>query len=229
MAEQYPIISCICITYNRPKFLHRAIICFIEQNYPNKELVISYPKTDLITKQIIDSFSNLSLNILEVQRKETEPLGNARNLAIDKCHGSYVCMWDDDDWYHASRLSYQYNSMKTSGTGFQASVLSRILLYDSTTKKSYLSFDYTWDGSLLCRKEIIYQNQYAHIEKAEDTHIIKFLDFNKLLYHIEDSPFLYIYIYHGENTWDYKHYEYFLDKSELLNDEVTETIQKLLE
>jgi glycosyltransferase involved in cell wall biosynthesis len=229
MKSIHPLISCICVTNNRSALLQKAITYFQSQNYPNKELVISYVTDDQSTKEVIQNeIVKGDITILKIERTPEESLGNARNQAIAKCGGDYVCIWDDDDWYHASRLSFQFNSMQTLGQGYQASVLTHILLYDATTQKAYLSFNYTWDGSILCRKEIIMQNQYAHSNQGEDTHIIKFLDSRKLLYHISDVPFLYIYVYHGENTWNYAHFEYFLNKSELLDDDVTEKIKALL-
>jgi len=229
MPETYPLISCICITDNRPEFLQKTIIYFKNQNYPNKELVISYPQKDKSTPALIDKIRPKSeINILTIERDDKETLGNSRNQAIFKCHGDYICTWDDDDWYHASRLSFQFNSMHNIGRGYQASVLTRVILYDAIKEKSYLSFSYTWDCSLLCRKEIIFQNQYAHLDKGEDTHIIKFLDSRKLLHYVEEAPFLYIYIYHGKNTWNYAHFEYFLKQSEVLNEELTLTIKNLL-
>lgn len=229
MRQTYPMISCICITNNRLNLLKRAISCFEAQNYPNKELVLCYPENDEQTKLFINKLiQNTTLAILKIERKNEESLGNARNISIARCRGDYVCIWDDDDWYHSSRLSFQYNSMITTGHGYQASVLMRVILYDSTTQKAYLSFPYTWDGSILCRKEIILQNQYAYRDQGEDTHIIKFLDGKKLLYHIDEAPFLYIYIYHGGNTWDYAHYEYFTNKSELLSEEVTDSIRNII-
>lgn len=229
MRQTYPLISCICITNNRTVLLKRAISCFEAQNYPNKELVISYPKKDQETKSLIDDLQrNSVLNILKLERSDEETLGGARNHAIAKCSGDYVCIWDDDDWYHPSRLSFQYNSMQTNGHGYQASILMRVILYDYTTDKAYLSFPYTWDGSILCRKETILQNQYAFQNKGEDTHIIKFLDGRRLLYQIHDAPFLYVYVYHGENTWDYSHYEHFINHSELLEEEVTQSIKSML-
>ncbi|MNY59204.1 hypothetical protein D3C86_1956220 [compost metagenome] len=72
------------------------------------------------------------------------------------------------------------------------------------------------------------QNQYGYSNKAEDTHVIKFLSSKKLLFQIEEAPFLYVYIYHGENTWNYKHFEYFTSKSEPLNEEIREKVIDLL-
>ena len=229
MNPTHPLISCICITHNRSIQLQNSIECFEAQNYPNKELVISYPITDIITKKIVDKLlQNEVYQIKQIERTEDESLGNARNNAIRKCLGDYICIWDDDDWYHPSRLSFQFNSMQIIGQGFQASVLSRILLYNATTNKAYLSFSYTWDGTILCRKEILLQNQYANRDHGEDTHVITFLSGKKLLYEINDSPFLYVYIYHGTNTWNSLHFEHFQDKSEELSIDVTEDIRKMI-
>jgi len=226
MKPSYPLISCICITNSRPKLLQQAISCFESQNYINKELVISYPKNDQLTKELIAS--NKSVNILQIERDPEETLGNARNHALYKCHGDYVCVWDDDDWYHSSRLSFQFNSLHTVGPGFQASILTRIILYDFTTHLGYLSFPYNWDGTLLCRKEMLLQNQYADRNKAEDTHVIPFLHSRKMLAQINESPFLYIYTYHGENTWSYDHFQIFIKKSHLLNQEFIDKVRALV-
>jgi len=230
MKSDQPLISCICITKNRVNFLKRAITCFAAQNYCNKELVISYPQNDNNTRLLIDKILELNdLPILRLERSDNQSVGNARNIAISKCHGDYVCVWDDDDWYHSSRLSFQFNSMQITGMGYNASVLTRLILFDQTTSKAYLSFPHCWENTLLCRKEIIFQNQYANQNKGEDSHIIKFLDGKKFLHHIIDTPFLYVYIYHGDNTWEYQHYQYLINKSELLEGSLAIDIQKLTE
>jgi len=228
MSQNHPLISCICVTNSRPTLLKRAIACFEAQNYPNKELIISHPKKDQQTKSVITEILGRSeILILQVERDADESVGNARNLAILKCHGDYVCVWDDDDWYHPSRLSFQFNSMKTTGVGYNASVLTKVLLFDNSTQKAYVSFSYCWENTLLCRKEIILQNQYAHQNKGEDTHIIKFLDGKRFLHHIADAPFLYVYVYHGQNTWDYQHYQYLIGRSKPTSDELNESIRAL--
>ena len=227
MRPSYPLISCICITNNRPALLRQAIACFESQNYINKELVISYPSNDDQTRQLVKQYINI--NILIIEREPKETLGSARNHALYKCHGDYVCTWDDDDWHHSSRLSFQFNSLHSVGPGFQASVLERIFLYDYTTHLAYLSFPYHWDGTLLCRKEMLLQNQYGNINKAEDTHVIPFLHKRKMLAMIGESPFLYIYTYHGSNTWPYDHFEMFIKKSQLLNEEFTAKVRSQLQ
>ncbi|WP_442587814.1 glycosyltransferase family 2 protein [Pedobacter sp. AW31-3R] len=226
--EKYPLISCICVTNNRVNLLKRSIACFVTQEYINKEIVVSYPETDNDTRSFIDILLEFypTISLIRIERPGNLSVGNAHNMAIRICKGEYICHWDDDDWYHPGRLIVQYTDMVNKG--FKACVLRHILLYDSTTENAYASFTYSWDNTILCKKEILLANPYADRNKGEDTHIMRFLDTKQYLFRLENSHHLYIYIYHGGNIWNYEHYKYFIDKSELLNKETTSTIIKLL-
>ena len=229
--DRFPLISCICVTDNRIKQLQRAIACFEIQDYENTELVISYPEKDTETKNFIKQINKSNqLRILTIERLESESLGEARNQAILKANGLFVCTWDDDDWYHQSRLSFQYNSISTykNNNHLQGSLLSRIILYDSSLGKAYLSFLYTWEQTLLCSKEIMLRNKYSAKNKDEDYSVVKLLNKRRLLNHISDCPFLYIYIYHGGNSWGYSHFRHLVRKSEELDDNTTEIIKTTL-
>lgn len=226
----HPLISCICITAHRPGLLLKAIVSFDTQNYPNRELVISYPKDDMETKNLIDNILEVSdLRIVRLEREGNESLGNARNHAIANCNGDYICLWDDDDWYHARRLAHQYNTMRTNGQFREASILTRVMLYDATTQKGYLSFPYLWCGSLLCKKDIILQHPFTNNKVAEDAQVIKYLESRKLVDYISDSAFLYLYVYHGSNALSYFHFSYYLKKSEQLDQESTDWMRSLLD
>lgn len=214
-----PLISCICITNNRPELLQKAIDYFKSQNYLNRELIISFPRNDTSTKEVITHEQNAMTKILGIEREDNISLGEARNQAIKKSNGEYVCTWDDDDWYHPSRISYQYNSIQNKGEGYQASILTRIFLYDETKDQAYYSFNYPWEGTILCRKVILLQNQYSLSNKGEDSHVIRFLSSRKQLLLIDNAPFLYIYKHHGKNTWNYERFEFFMSNSELLKGE----------
>jgi glycosyltransferase involved in cell wall biosynthesis len=227
MTNDKPLISCICITKNRSKLLRRAIECFRNQELQGNELLICYPQSDVQTQTLITVYKGDS-QILFVERPNDMTLGNARNHLLYKCRGSYICIWDDDDWHHPQRLSKQYNSIKNNVRQYQGSILTRIFLYDYTTDLAYLSFSYPWDGTLLCRKEILLQNPYANRNKGEDTHVVPFLHSRGIINFIQDEPTLYIYTYHGGNTWDYEHFQIFIEKSTLLNTEYQKQVKLLL-
>ncbi len=226
----HPLISCICITQNRAPLLLKAIVSFDTQNYPNRELVISYPKQDLETKLLINEILKLSdLRIVRIERENGESLGTARNNAIANCNGDYICLWDDDDWYHAKRLAHQFNTMQVNGQFRDASILIRVMLFDATKQMGYLSFPYLWCGSLLCKKDHILRHPFANSNVAEDAPVIKYLESKKLLHYISDSAFLYLYVYHGKNALSYFHFSYYLKKSEQLDQESTNWMRSLLD
>lgn len=230
MKTDYPLITCICITYNRISLLKKAVSYFIAQDYPNKELLVSYPQKDKLTEHVVDKLiAENSTTIRSLKRPDQMKLGDARNLAIAESNGEYICTWDDDDWYHPSRLSYQMYYLYTVGKELNACVLKQIILYDKTTEKAYASFYYPWENTLLCKKDVLNEFPYISKDQGEDSGIIDFLEGSQQLYHLPEVPFLYIYIYHSNNTWGYAHFKSFINRSELLNQEWTNSIIQLIE
>jgi glycosyltransferase involved in cell wall biosynthesis len=225
----HPLISCICITDNRPEKLLRSIICFDTQNYPNRELVISYPKEDTATKNMVSQIIKRSeLRILIIERSVKSSIGNARNEAIAKCNGDYFCIWDDDDWYDSKRIIHQFNSIKVQGKYYKASILNQIMIYDATKDNAYLSFSPDWSGSLLCEKSYALKYPYEDSNITEGNNLITFLASRQLLLHVSDCAFLYLYIYHGQNVHNYVHFSYFVGKSDLLDLESLDWIKSLI-
>lgn len=226
MKKKSPLISCICITNNRPLLLQRAIACFERQDYANKELVISYPKSDVMTKNVINQISEMSdIKILRIERNDNENLGTARNSAIQQANGEYICIWDDDDWYNINRISHQYNAI--SKGPFKASVLTHILMFDFETKESFLSGYRHWEGTLLCEKSVMSKYLYLDKEKGEDTSVLHELSSNNLLFHIKDASQLYIYIYHGKNTWGENHFNTYFLQSQPLGEKISKQVTDL--
>jgi glycosyltransferase involved in cell wall biosynthesis len=225
----HPLISCLCVTDNRPDMLLKAIVNFDIQNYPNKELVISYPKTDRKTKELIEEISNLSdLRLVQVERTNDISLGQAKNNALIYCNGDYICTWDDDDWYHYNRITHQYNNMQVNGKYRQASILTKIMMYDEIKDLAWHSSTYDWGCTLLCRKDLILKYPFADENIAEDTLLVKQLYFEKRLHVIADCAFLYLHVYHGQNAMDYFHFYYLANKSELLDQESKSWIKSLI-
>ena len=97
-----PMISCIMPTYNRRLFVSQAIMYFLQQDYPNKELIIVDDGTDKIEDLVT---GNEQLKYLRIEQKKS--IGYKRNLAVGHSLGEIIAHWDDDDWYGKERLSYQ--------------------------------------------------------------------------------------------------------------------------
>lgn len=196
----HPLISCICITDNRPSFLLKSILYFDQQNYPNTELVISYPESDEGTRSIIAQLNALTdIRILAVVRNNEISLGEARNQAVNRCNGAFVCMWDDDDIFFFTRIADQYNLLQGNGRYFQASVIPVITLFDASKECSYVSKSRYWNGTLLCKKQHFLNNPCRHTDHEECTPVIEFLVQQQLLMTSGLDRQLYVHIIHDTN------------------------------
>jgi len=201
-----PLVSCLCVTHNEPKILQRSINCFLSQTYPNKELILTYTADNQETKTLVEALSGYPIIGHELPASFSQTLGEKRNLAIAKSNGSYFCTWDDDDWYSSNRIARQVACLSKSNYG--CSVLSQLIIYDEQTQQSFLSTRRVWEQTLLCKKSLINYDtiRYAHLDHSEDTILLNDLQDRKLVSLLFD-PGLYIYIYHGNNTWHREHWQ----------------------
>ena len=129
-------------------------------------------------------------------------LGALRNVSIDAARGVYLANWDDDDLHDPSRLQLQMEVL--SKTGATVCMLERWVVWWPERRRLFLSPRRTWEGSLLCLKSIM--PRYPQLSRGEDTPVIKHLTaaHNVVLM---DTPRLYVYVVHGDNTWDSGHFE----------------------
>jgi glycosyltransferase involved in cell wall biosynthesis len=216
----HPLISCICITANRASMLLKSIINFENQDYPNKELVVSFPSNDIDTRNLLNEILRFTdQNIILIERDSMSSLGNAKNEALKKCNGEYICLWDDDDYYHSMRVKYQYNNMQINGRYKEASVLTKIILFNRTTNKACLSFSHHWPSTLLCQKDLAMLICFSD-ENLEDVKpLIDYLENNHYLHLIDDFPLLYSYVYHGGNITNEDGFKSLLSQSSILENQ----------
>jgi glycosyltransferase involved in cell wall biosynthesis len=216
-----PLISCLCVSKNRPDFLQNAIRNFRAQTYPNKELII-------VCDEDV-SFPELFGNDTKVVRVQPEPhltLGEKRNISLDHARGEFFCIWDDDDWYHIRRLETQLKTLITRDK--QANVLGRLILYDSSENKAYLSSNRYWEGTLLCKRHLPnFTVRYPALEKGEDNSLVVGLWNAGYLQQIS-HPYLYIYRFHGRNTWDTHHFNELFRAGYTLSEKDTAVISEIL-
>lgn len=100
-----PLISCVMLTANRPQFTPCAVACFLNQQWPNKELVV------YDTGKVPAAIAN-GPNV-HVYRGLSAPIGTMRNCANALSKGRIIANWDDDDWYCPRRLEHQFETLAT--------------------------------------------------------------------------------------------------------------------
>lgn len=222
-----PLISCLCVTRDKPALLKRAIRSFHDQTYVNKELIIVFESDDLSTKQFVEQISDHDVFKVEVAASPKQTLGQLRNLSVLKGHGDYFCQWDDDDWYHNSRLEFQMNALKESQ--LPACVMIQWLVFDATRNHAYVSNMRPWEGSLLCRKSLLAGAlEYDETARGEETNLVYKLLLKNLVVTMV-MPQLYVYVYHGKNVWGYEHWENIFAASKALPPESGVVIRDILE
>lgn len=86
-----PLVSCCTCTYGRLTKLNEAVSCFLEQDYPNKELII-------LNNHPIPLSCDLE-NVKIYNEPIYPSLGDCRNRIIELVSGDFIRCWDDDDLY----------------------------------------------------------------------------------------------------------------------------------
>ena len=228
VAGPQPLVSCLCVTRNKPALLRRAIECFDAQNYTNRELVVIYEDDDVPTAQALDeaAAANRSIRVVEVPCAPRLTLGQLRNLSVDAARGEFFCQWDDDDWYHAERISRQVDAAISNGQ--DACLLTNWIMFDEISRQAYFSHFRLWEGSLLCRKKVWADGLvYPSLSRNEDNVFVDQLMWRGCAYPLVMAG-LYIYTTHHNNTWPRKHFEEVFARSQKLSPDATHLVEGIL-
>lgn len=162
-------VSVIIPTYKRPYNLSKAIESVINQEYPNKEIIVisdneegsEFAKeTEVLVKNITAKNPEVSLTL--ISHKFNRNGAAARNSGIMRCSGEFVCFLDDDDIYLPYRISTTVARLKELPKTVGA-VYCGFLGWNSPKddEKRYKAGNLTEDLLLLN-----YKNHYLHTNTA---------------------------------------------------------------
>jgi glycosyltransferase involved in cell wall biosynthesis len=203
-ARGLPLVSCIMPTNNRRAFLSLALRHFLDQDYPNKELLIIDDGTDSVR----DLTAGLP-GVRYIRLSARTSIGSKRNLACRESRGEIIAHWDDDDWYAPDRLRYQIAPIvacEADLTGLEnAFVLELPGGAFWTTRRQLHRRMFVGDihgGTLVYRKALLDQGlRYPEINLAEDAMFIRqALGRGKRLVRLT-NPGVFVYVRHGRNAW----------------------------
>lgn len=193
------------VTANRKHLAKRAVECFLNQTYANKELVI-IDDGDEDYSSILNNVPPEQLKYIRLKKEPDFVLGKLRNRSLDEATGDYLIQWDDDDWYHSSRIEIQAGILDK---GYDACCLSSSLMHLDT--KEFLHHPYVGilpdgiPGSIMHRRDE--HIRYPETRRAEDTVYLKEW-MRKKYYKLDDSyNHLFLRAFHGDNTWEQEHFK----------------------
>lgn len=203
-SNNLPKVSCLTVTANRKHLMQRAIRCFRQQTYQNKELVIVDDGEEDLT-DLLTSFPEDQVRYIRLEKKPDNTLGKLRNLTLEEATGDFLVQWDDDDWYHPERISIQ---VQTLLDGYDACCLSGALMH--LDEEPFMQHPYVGNlpdgipGSIMHRADETIR--YPHTRRAEDTVYLKEWMNKRYLQLPDDYSHLFIRCYHGDNTWEKEHF-----------------------
>jgi glycosyltransferase involved in cell wall biosynthesis len=107
-----PLISIIMNCYNSDRFLKEAIDSVYDQTYQHWEIIFWDNASEDKSSEIAQSYDD---KIKYFRTQSTTPLGEGRNLALQKAEGKYVAFLDCDDMYEPCKLQKQIDLMELNG------------------------------------------------------------------------------------------------------------------
>jgi len=219
VSEDVPVndlVSCIMVTKGIEAHLEVAVRCYMNQTYRPRELVVVHQGLSDRAERMVTEAGALLVPVPDAE----VPLGMLRNMGVEAAHGHYVAQWDDDDWHHPERLNRQIEVLQASG--YQGCLLTRWYIHDKTAGRMYESFKRNegWEGSLVAERLAVARVRYAPMSKGEDTQMqSRFSKMFKTAY--LNEPRLCVYTYHGQNTFDARHFRFLIAGSHQLSSEET--------
>lgn len=203
LETSWPLVSCIMPTYERRRYVPQALQSFLQQDYPNRELIIIDDGKDAIG-DLVERLPNV--RYFHVARTS---IGAKRNLACKHAAGEIIAHWDDDDWYSPDRLRYQVMPIlagKADLTGLENAFVLALPRGEFWTTAPALHqrlfVGNVHGGTLVYRKDLWTQGmQYPEINLAEDAALlIRATRKGKRLVRLS-NPGVFVYVRHGRNAW----------------------------
>jgi len=200
-----PAVTCLMVTKDRLAMVKNATNMFLAQTYPQKKLLVVTDGYDG-TREYVQGLKDPRVTCLFLDPSTDTCLGKLRNISVDAADTPFVMQWDDDDWYHPSRISMQMKHLlDNNADAVLLSTWTNIWPAEGAYAISNRRTD-GWEGSILVRKSII--PKYSEKRRGEDTDMTNALWKNKNVKAVllDDSEYLYGYAIHANNTWDRPHF-----------------------
>lgn len=193
------------VTANRKHLASRAVQCFLNQTYENKELVI-IDDGDEDYSPVLKDVPDNQLTYIKLEKEPDFVLGKLRNVSLNEAQGDFLIQWDDDDWYHPQRVEIQAGILEQ---GYDACCLSAALMHLDT--EPFIHHPYIGylpngiPGSIMHRRSE--HIRYPETRRAEDTVYLK--EWMQKRYHKLDKHYNHLFLraYHGNNTWEKEHFQ----------------------
>lgn len=178
----------------------RAVEAWQSQTYPGpRELLVinDHPAKSLFPQ-------GAPTGVSEVRLQNRVSLGALRNCGIATAQGDYLVQWDDDDYSHKDRLTYQVqNTEKGQASIFKWEIHLNLCNGNAFANNGQSIRCRGFPGTMLWPRNS--HVRFPDIGKAEDTEFLLAMKKERAVTILNNSPEMYVRCYHGLNTWSQKH------------------------
>ena len=196
-----PLISCLMVTRERTLLAQLAVHSFQMQTYTARELIIIDDGPDDVLQTWVAGLDDERIRFLRLP-DEGQALGALRNTALEAARGAFVAQWDDDDYAAPERLAVQVGALQLYRV--EACLLSRQMIWMPQLGFLGKSARRLWEGSALLPRTAV--PPYPTERRGEDTPVVQQVVARAPTVLI-DAPELYLYLFHGANTFDAAHWQ----------------------
>ena len=197
--NEYPPVSCMCLTYGRPHVLEEAIESFLKQDYKGeKELII----LNDFDKQVL-IYEHPEIKIININQR-FHSVGEKRSATASLSSHDILFVWDDDDLFLPHRISFTINMMKNEKYYYFFKPSKAFTLNDGIIKGPVSNLFHS--GSSWRRELFDAVRGYAHMGSGQDLEIEKaFEKYDKTKKYnynnIKLKEIYYIYRWSGTETF----------------------------
>jgi len=201
--RQYnPEISVVMPVYNAEKYVKEAIDSIINQSFTDFECIIVDDGSTDKTKEIIRSYDDKRIILVENKHDFIESL----NMGMKRAKGKYIARMDADDMMHPDRLKIQYSMMEAEpsitvcgswmtryGERVAADYIAQNLAgLIELPLLQFLRGNFVFHPTAMIRKNFLIQNQlqYEDYPCAEDLKLWSEIAKRGGVFYIEDQPLL---------------------------------------
>lgn len=204
-------------TKNRLICVKQAIDCYLAQDYLNRELVIVSEGQPFYRDAIERYIARFQRNDIRQIYVGAGPytLGQIRNIALSEAHGDIFCQWDDDDLYAPQRLSEQSEYMLNRSSP-ACCFNDQLQFFQDMRELTWINWNQAHldpihrliPGTLMMHRDrtIRYPEDGPHASTGEDSAILEQLASHADIAGFEGAGHLYVYRFHGANTFDEAHH-----------------------
>ncbi len=109
--SEYPLVSVVVPTHNRPEMLKDTLASILEQTYPNIEIIVISNGVNPANEEAAKSFESPTITYAD-QENSGDPSA-PRNHGVRLSKGEYIALCDDDDTWMPEKIEKQIAALKT--------------------------------------------------------------------------------------------------------------------